>query len=413
MDCFTRAKRGTDVIIVGFIESVNWVENIKKAVLKNFFIAISEGRLIVELKDGNKAHLINSDTLSQIFADLADDREMVATVQLYKAFTTPDCKELLEVLEPDDVEVYIKCDSSYKRTIANFRATGMLVGTYFRKILQHYATVVIVRGQKLGELLKDTEPPRHNRWDYKQIEPSDKEKRKSARNSIQCIENLVLELLKKQFEVPIEDTVDAAGVGEYIPDDIEGLGSNAEGDDVLKAKIKIGKVNTNRTRHGSIIKSAVKEKGTEEEGDVRNYSRNPNPMPPKLLPHKPVSPYPDAPDSQPGATPGNGAKTVKIPNLTVQRAFPISFSKGIYKIVIKPAERYENLYVECFAVGEDDSPDVLKMESFTYNGKNIGFDKGKAGPIEIDAGIAAMFFVKFEKKEKMKLRLHLTEVLEK
>ena len=64
---------------------------------------------------------------------------MVATAQLYKAFTSPDCKKSLEVFEPDDVEVYIKSDSSYKRTIANFRATGMLVGTYFKRIFQHYA----------------------------------------------------------------------------------------------------------------------------------------------------------------------------------------------------------------------------------------------------------------------------------
>ena len=85
---------------------------------------------------------------------------MVGAAQLYKAFTAPDLKKTAEILEPDDVEVYIKSDSSYKRTIANFRATGMLVGTYYKRIFQHYAAVVIVRGKKLGELLKDTEPPR-------------------------------------------------------------------------------------------------------------------------------------------------------------------------------------------------------------------------------------------------------------
>lgn len=42
-DCFTRTERGTDVIIVGFTQSINWVKNVTKAVLKNFFVAISEG----------------------------------------------------------------------------------------------------------------------------------------------------------------------------------------------------------------------------------------------------------------------------------------------------------------------------------------------------------------------------------
>ena len=409
-DCFTRTERGTDVIIVGFTQSINWVKNITKAVLKNFFVAISEGRLIVELKDTAEHHIISADTLSQFFSDLTDDPEMIATAQLYKAFTVPDCKESLEVLEPNDVEVYIKSDSSYKRTIANFRATGMLVGTYFKRIFQHYAAVVIVRGQKLGELLKDTEPPRHNRWDYKQIESSDIEKRKLARESIQKIDGFVLDLLKAQFEVVTENTVDAAGVGEYIPDDIDGLGGQSEGDDILKVKVKIGKIKTNRTQLGITSQVAVQEEGTEKEGDVHNFTRNPNPMPPKPRPPKPVIPDPDDPNPQPGATPGSGVKTVKTPNLTAQRAFPISSSQGLYKIVIKPTETYENLYIECFAVGEDGRSDALEMESFTYNGKSINISGGKAGPMSVEADTAAMFFVKFVKKEKMKLSLHLTEV---
>lgn len=412
-DCFTRTERGTDVIIVGFSQSANWFENITKAILKNFFVAISEGRLIVELKDSTEHRVIDADTLSRIFSDLSDDREMIATAQLYKAFTSPDCKKFLKVLEPDDVEVYIKSDSSYKRTIANFRATGMLVGTYFKRIFQHYAAVVIVRGQKLGELLKDTEPPRHNRWDYKQIESSDKEKRNLAKQSIRQIDDFVLTLLKAQFEIVTENTVDAAGVGEYLPDDFDGLGGQSEGDDILKVKIKIGKIKTNRTRQGTTTQVAVQGEGTEEEGDVHNHTRNPNPIPPKPRPPKPVTLDPDDPNPQPGATPGNGIKTVIIPNLTAQRAFPVSSSQGLYKIVIKPTETYENLYVECFAVGEDGRSDALEMESFTYNGKSIKIVGGKAGPMKVDADIAAMFFVKIVKKEKMKLSLHLTEEVKK
>ena len=412
-DCFTRTERGTDVIIVGFTQSKDWVKNITNAVLKNFFVAISEGRLIVELKDSTEHHMINADTLSRLFFDLSNNQEMIATTQLYKAFTTPDCKEFLEVLEPDDVEVYIKSDSSYKRTIANFRATGMLVGTYFKRIFQHYAAVVIVRGQKLGELLKDTEPPRHNKWDYKQIESSDKEKRTLAKRSIQEIDTFVLNLLKDQFEIVTEDTIDAAGIGEYIPDDIDGLGAHSEGEDILKVKIKIGKIITNRTQRGTATQSAVQEEGAEQEGDVRNHTHNPNPMPPKPRPPKPVTPDPDDPNPQPGATPGNGIKTVNTPNLTAQRAFPISCSQGLYKIIIKPAETYENLYVECFAVGEDSRSDILEMESFTYNGKRIKIAGGKAGPVKVEVDTTAMFFVKFVKKEKMKLSVHLTEVVKK
>ncbi|MBP1586843.1 MAG: hypothetical protein ILO53_00370 [Clostridia bacterium] len=409
-DTFMRSERGTDVIIMGFTQTLNWIDNVTKAVLKNFFVAIKEKRLVVELKEGLEHRLVDADSLPQLFEDYSEDAEMSSAAQLYKAFTAPDSKTKTYILEPNDVEVYIKSDSSYKRTIANFRATGMLVGTYYKRIFQHYAAVVIVRGSKLGELLKDTEPPRHNRWDYKQIEQSDAEKRKLARISIQRIDDYVLQLLKSQFEVVTEDTVDAAGVGEYLPDDIDGLGGQSEGDDILKVKIKIGKIKSNPTRQGSTTQVGVQAEGTAQEGDVHNHERNPNPVP-HPRPPKPVIPNPDEPDPRHGAMVGAGTKLVSTPNLIAQRAFPISSSQGVYKIVIKPTESYNNLYIECFAIGEDGRSDALELESFTYNGQSIGFFGGKAGPIKVEADNPAIFFARFASKEKMKLSLHLTEVV--
>lgn len=411
-DTFQRSERGTDVIIMGFTQAQNWMYTITKAVLKNFFVAINEGRLVVELKENNEHRIIDADSLSQLFSDYSEDTEMVGTAQLYKAFTSSDLKKTIEILEPNDVEVYIKSDSSYKRTIANFRATGMLVGTYYKRIFQHYAAVVIVRGAKLGELLKDTEPPRHNRWDYKQIEQSDKEKRQLAKRSIQLIDDFVLQLLKSQFEDVTEDTVDAAGVGEYIPDDFDELAGQSEGDDILKAKIKIDKVKTNSSHQGSTIEVGIQEEGTALEGDVHNHKRNPNPIP-HPRPPKPVIPNPDDPNPHHGAKTGNGTKAVRTPNLTAQRAFPINISQGLYKIIIKPTESHENLFVECLAVGEDGRSDVLELEAFTYNSMSVSFSGGKAGPIKIEADTPAIFYARFKNKEKMKLNLHLTEVVKK
>lgn len=411
-DSFLRKESGTDVIIVGFSQSSQWLSNVMKAILKNFFLAISENKLVVELKDGLEHRVISADSVSQLFSDLEDDAEMVSASQLYRAFKNPSIKESFQVFEPDDVEVYIKADASYRRTIANFRATGMLVGTYYRRIFQHYASVVIIRGQKLGELLRDTEPPRHNRWDYKQIDVSDRERRKEAKHAIETIEAHVLSSLKSQFEVVTEKTVDAAGVGEYIPDDFDGMGNQSEGDDILKAKIKIGKIRTNKSLQGITTQVAVQEEGTEELGEVRNHTRHPNPTP-KPKPPVPVDPNPGDPDPKSGATPGKGLKTVITPNLAAQRAFPISSSQGLYKIVIKPTEAYNNMFVECFAVGEDGRTDPLEMDKFTYDGKSVPVSGGKAGPVQVSADTPAVFFATFQRKEKMKLSLHLTEVVKK
>ena len=412
-DNFLRTELGTDVIIVGFSQTTQWLKNVTKAVIKNFFVAISENRLIVELKDITDHIIINSDSISQLFSDYSEDPEVVSYYQLYTAFINPSKQEKFEIISPDDVEVYVKADANYKRTIANFRSTGMLVGTYYRRIFQHYAAVVIVRGKDLGELLKDTEPPRHNRWDYKQIDSSDRERRREAREAIEKIDTLVLNLLKSEFEVATEKTIDAAGVGEYLPDDVDDMGGQTEGDDILKAKIKIGKIKTNKNPQGTMTQVAVQEQGTEVTGEVHNNERNPNPIIPRPKPPVPVYPNPDDPDPKKGATPGKGLKTVNTPNLIAQRAFPISSIQGLYKIVIKPAEDYNNMFVECFAVGEDGRLDSLEMETFTYDGKSVKITDGKAGPVNVKADMPAMFFVRFSRKEKMKLSLHLTEVVKK
>lgn len=412
-DLFQRSSYGTDVIIVGFSQENGWFDNVTKSVLKNFFVAIAEKKLVVEMRDGVKQRTIDSTTLSQMISDFGDDKELVITQQLYKAFTTPDARESLSILEDNDAEVFIKSESNFSRTIANFRDTGMLVGLKSRRIFQHYAAVLVVRGKRLGKLLKDTEPPRHNRWDYKLINGSsqeEKDKRKTARDAIKKIDDLLLDLLKRQFEVVTEDSVDAAGVGEYIPDDLDGLGGASEGDDILRVKVKIGKIKTAPTKPGTISIPGVKAEGAELPGQVHNHEVNPTPPPPG--PHNPRVVNSDdlEGEQKQGAKPGKGTKTVTVPNLSAQRAFPINSAMGLYKIVIKPTETYKNLYVSCSALGEDGKRDLLEMETFTYNGAPVPIKDGKAGPIKAEANTPAIFFVKFKNKEKMVLNLHIAEV---
>lgn len=408
-DLFSRTEKGTDVIIIGFNEEENWIEKVEKAVIKNFFVAIHEGNLIVELKDNTIIHLIDASNLSQKISDFADDKEMKITSQLYAAFVNPDHKEVLTILQENDAEVYIKSDSSFARTIANFRSTGMLVGCKSRRIFQHYAAVLIIRGDELSELLRATEPPRHNRWDYKLINgETEIDKRRKAGKAIRGIDDSVLNLLKQQFEIVTEDSVDAAGVGEYLSDDIDELGGASEGDDILKPKIKIGKVKTSTAKSGTMTIPGKKDEGAVSPGDVHNKTNNPTPPPEKRIP-KVVNPKDVDGEQEEGVSKGSGTKTVIIPNLSAQRAYPINTSLGIYKIVIKPLETYENIYISCSAVGEDGTSDNLNIETFKYEGTKINVKNDKAGPVKIIADMPSVFYVTFVSHEKMVLNLQITE----
>lgn len=414
-DCFLRKEPGTDVIIVGFSEVPNWLDNVTNAVLKNFFVAICEKKLVVELRDNEQHTIIDADSIEQLFSELENDPKrakkckMVPTCQFYKTFTLSE-KKTFKVFEPDDVEVYVRIDADYKRQVARFRATGMLVGIDRKQyIYKHYAAVVIVRGKRLGKLLKDTEPPRHDKWDYKRVE---EERRKEAKEAIGKINDFLNHSLNSEVDDIPEKTVDAIGVGEYLPDDVDENGNKLKGNNIPNLSVRIVKVKTKKTTQGTINHVAIQSKGTEQRGEVHNHTRNPNPT--KSSKSVPVNPNPDDPKPRQGITQGNGSKTLTTPNLD-QRAFPIDVSQGYYQIVIIPKEDYNNLFIKCFAVGENghQDSDSLEIESFTYNGESIKITDGQAGPIIVKKGNPAKFFVKFQRKEKMMLSVHLFEAVKK
>ena len=144
------------------------------------------------------------------------------------------------------------------------------------------------------------------------------------------------------------------------------------------------------------------------QGDVKNFVKSPNPV---TTPKVPQAVTPGEQQKQ-GATVGNGSKKITTPNINAQRAFPIKAEEGLYRIVLKPAEDYDNVFIACSAVGEDGKDDIIEIKNFAQNGKNIEVSEGKAGPIKLEKNVPATFLVKFDKEEKMVLNLHIAEVTE-
>lgn len=431
-DLFVRQEQGTDVIIVGFNEADNWQDNVSKAVIKNFFVAIREDKLVVEIKDGDNVKRIDNSKLSDLIEEYAksDPKQMDITRQLFAAFTNPDVKKSLTVLDEENaVEVYIKSESSFSRTIANFRSTGMLVGKGYRRIFQHYAAILIVRGKKLGELLRDCEPPRHNRWDYKLIKrDSNKQRYDDAKKALAYLDDQLLQLLKAQYEVKADNATDAPGLNAYLADTEDGaLPDDSVGKDILKVKIKIGKPKIKKPSPTSIDVPGMEGEGMgiSNAGGNQGSRVGPGFIPPDGPPDPGPGPGPK-PGPNPGPSPdpvvkpgnggeqkgvveGNGNRSVSVKELSKRRVFPVTPGIGLYKAVILPSKDYDNLYVECVVAGEDGKRETLAINKFMYQGKPVKCTKGKAGPMKVSKNVPAEFMITFEKKEKMGLNLILSE----
>ena len=431
-DLFHRDQRGTDVIIVGFNEIDNWENNVTKAVIKNFFVAIKENNLVVEIKNNTDTIVIDQSTIATLIEKYVKiDSDLEITRQLFLAFTEPDNKTKIPVLnEVDAIEIYIKSESSFARTISNFRSTGMLVGKHSKRIFQHYAAVLIVRGSRLGELLRSCEPPRHNRWDYTLIKGESEEqknKRKNAKTALTIINDELLRILKSQYENCAGDATDAVGVNTYLADVDDGsITDEFVGTDILKSKVKIGKTKIKKNESESINVPGMDSTGVGVGGDAGNRGLRigPNPEPHPIGPEPGLGPGPE-PGQNPGPSPdpivnpgnnkdkgavlGNGSRSISIRELNKRRIIPVAENIGLYRIVILPSKDYDNLFIECNEAGEDGKSDFIKINKFMYKGKSISCKNNKAGPIQVSKGEVAEFMVTFDKQGRMGLNLLFTE----
>lgn len=410
-DLFHRTKPGTDVIIVGFEAHDDWKENIVKAVLSNFFVAIRENKLSVVIKDANNTVCVSADNIVKLFEEYKNDRSMEVSEQLFDTFINPTESKKISIIENDDVEIFLKTAPKYKRKVAKFGASGMFVGSYSKRVVTQFASVVVIRGTKIGELLKASEPPKHDNWDYKRIK--DKVVKDRAKDAINQIKDAVAEMIDKKTSEEIPDNMDAVGVSEYLPDDfLQGSELSEGAKDALRIKPEIVSFH----RSGSSVKGkhtgkGKKGEGVPTEGEIHNRDKNPTPPTDNKVPQQVREPGDNDSNTVMGVKKGNGTKTITESQMLHQKAFPVNTQIGLYRTIIVPKETLRNVFIQFSVQGETGNQEPLKMVRVMFNSKPIMLTNSntKAGPIELSANEKAVFYVTFEKHEKMALNLTMTE----
>lgn len=207
-----------------------------------------------------------------------------------------------------------------------------------------------------------------------------------------------------------------------MPDVDDGtLQGDSVGKDILKAKIKIGKPKVKKSSSLTIDVSGIEAEGggTSVNGGNQGSGEGHTSSGTESLPGSQPGSNPDVSSDlvvktkkepiQSGVVEGNGNRTISVKELSKRRLFPVQSDIGLYKAVIMPIKDYENLFIECMAVGEDGKKEKLSINKFMYQGKPIAFSKSKAGPIKIPKNIAAEFMITFNEKGKKRVNLILSE----
>lgn len=396
-DIFLRDKYGTDVIILGFEKSEGWQDAIERAIVKNFFMAIYEGNLIVYV-DGR---VIDSDNLAGIInKHSVTDSSMMTTKEFFEARVLDDhVIRKAGFLEEDDVELYVRVSADYSRVVAELRNTGMIIRTRGKNVPKAYSAVMVVRGSQMNRMLKSMEPPKHDRWDPDIIMDA-KERAKGKRirkNLIAWVNKSIDEICKSDYA----EEFDPDGISQFLPDELEdgkqsikknikNIGSGSKVLKIVEKKI----VDTNIKTTGKNIKGLV------EDGSVNNAvsgAKN----------GSITSGVGSGNGNDKVATPEKGTKLINRPVLLKQRIFQSGEERNTYKAVIMLEDNCENVYISVTAIGDDGMQENLKIARYEIKGIVTDVNKEIIGPLRMEGNVMQQVTLKLEHNEKMRLKLNI------
>ena len=370
VDEFNRTATGTDVAIFGFKteEYENWEEAVTVAVLKNFILAIKDGKLEVEIESPSKRYTVSKQYLEELlYKRFKDNVPLKWTRQIYETVTKTE-PQTATIAEKDDLSIYVRYDGGYSAALSRFRSTGMLINTTTES-LPHYSVAIIVNdvGEMiLSKTLREAEPPQHTEWKAKNI-TDNRTLHNLAARYIRNITKAVQKVLDEFERADITDRMDA-GIGNYLPDASEG--ASEEGTDGLRTDVKISEISS---YEGRVFYNNQYESASTSEGKETTKS---------------------------GIKTGK-KKRKKRPSLSLSdhRTFYMAGNK--YHMFINAPKGYNKVYIQFYAGRDDDKQDAVSIKNVKVEGMPLIEVHGeKIGPIPIKEG-GNDLYIEFENNEIM------------
>lgn len=402
-DVFHRDTYGTDVIIAGFKQTLTWAEDIEKAVISNFFVAIANSKLVVRID----ALEINANNLgdrikhyASIEAASTDKEKRITTIlEFYQAITNPDYEISGSIMEQDDAVLYIKKDDKYSKSIAQMRSIGMVVRTRHHNIYTRYAAVMMVRDGKLNDLLKRIEPPTHDKWDPGILEDdaaAQSEAEKYRRNLIRWMNDEIVKCCRS--DTPDEIDLDVAKA--YLPfdEDDKALGGDEPEANVSPdATSSFGSPTAKKTNVRKVALAAKKVKGIKDDdsdphnetGGGRGRGRG-------------GTADPNGPDDVTAPVPGK--KSVNAPKVVRQRIIQMP-SPSLYRVALRLEEDCPKANIAIKAIGDDGRKENLNIVEYKIDKKKYSVNSNQMVLTNLKADTPYEIFLTLEYSEKMKLEL--------
>lgn len=208
-----REEQGTDFYILGYkTQEQDWRKLLLNSLLNNFWAAIHFNDLDVELaEEGTEPTIVDETNLDELMAEYASGKQ--DSYDFYKAVTQATKEMPADLPLLGEVCLYVKVNEGFPKAVQLMRKSKMVVDTIsnYRVLPDPYAAVFICASDKGNKLLRDLEPPTHDKWDPARNKEQGKAINKELRDFIRSS----LKTLADEKDVSPEDIPE---LSQYLPE---------------------------------------------------------------------------------------------------------------------------------------------------------------------------------------------------
>lgn len=212
-DRFRRDQNGLSVFITDFRKPDGWEEGIKRRVLIDFWLAVIEEKLVVEINDNI---VINRDNVEKLIKDtFSPELPDSSTYAVRSESPLPGVMAYLKGEKYEDTlektgncRLYLTNNQTFAPIISHFRKPRMLI---YKRAYRSATSVqgVFICDDDLGnEILRASENPEHLEWKTKNVDENSVISKRDVREALKEIEGYINEKIDLLTGYGGEDSID-------------------------------------------------------------------------------------------------------------------------------------------------------------------------------------------------------------
>jgi hypothetical protein len=226
-----QASKGSKLSVICFDKVNNWETLLATSVAENFFGAILDGNLQVEIQD---KHILDQNTIINFFENNSI-KELIEKEKLTNESEFDNCKHYLATLkrnievfteeteqpELGNCQVKILVGERLPKKVCILRngmfITDKLDGLKTFGDFKEFVAVFHCQSKKGNELLRAMEPPRHDDFEPERL--LTKEEKRKGKKALKSLVSWIREMLERRAKNPVADVTEIDELKDFFGDE--------------------------------------------------------------------------------------------------------------------------------------------------------------------------------------------------